>query len=54
MVLQPDMLIVCKDINKNYLDFAPALVAEILSPSTALRDRHTNLAFMNNRKLAIT
>jgi len=34
-------LIVCKEIEKKFLDFTPVLVAEILSPSTALRDRHT-------------
>lgn len=38
-VLQPDMLIVCEDINKAFLDFTPALVVEILSPSTASKDR---------------
>jgi len=41
IVLQPDLLVVCKPINKPYLDFAPALVAEILSPATALKDRQT-------------
>ena len=40
-ILQPDMLVVCGNITKKYLDFAPALVAELLSPSTALKDRHT-------------
>lgn len=40
-ILQPDVLIVCKKIEKKYLDFAPALVVEILSTSTALKDRHT-------------
>jgi Uma2 family endonuclease len=40
-ILQPDVLIVCGDITKKYLDFPPALVVEILSPSTALKDRHT-------------
>lgn len=40
-ILQPDMLIVCGQITKKYLDFAPALVVEILSPSTALKDRHS-------------
>lgn len=40
-IVQPDILIVCDEIKKPYLDFAPALVVEILSPSTALRDRHT-------------
>lgn len=39
--LQPDLLIVCEKIQKQYLDFPPALVIEILSPSTALRDRNT-------------
>lgn len=40
-ILQPDMLVVCGEIYKKFLDFPPALVAEILSPSTALKDRHT-------------
>lgn len=41
IILVPDVLIVCGPISKNYLDFPPALVIEVLSPSTALRDRHT-------------
>lgn len=40
-ILQPDMLVICGDIHKKFLDFLPSLVAEILSPSTALKDRHT-------------
>lgn len=40
-ILQPDMLVVCGEITKKYLDFSPALVVEILSPATALKDRHT-------------
>ena len=40
-ILQPDMLIICGAVTKKYLDFPPALVAEILSPATALKDRHT-------------
>lgn len=40
-ILVPDILIICGDIKKKYLDFPPALVVEILSPSTALKDRHT-------------
>ena len=40
-IIQPDMLIVCGEIEKEYLDFAPALVVEILSPATALKDRHS-------------
>jgi len=39
-IVQPDLLIVCGKINKPFLDFPPVLVVEILSPSTALKDRH--------------
>ena len=38
-VLQPDMLVVCGDIKKKFLDFPPKLVLEILSPATADKDR---------------
>jgi Uma2 family endonuclease len=37
----PDVLVICGKPTKKYLDFTPALVDEILSPSTAFRDRHT-------------
>ncbi|MBS1668857.1 MAG: Uma2 family endonuclease [Bacteroidetes bacterium] len=40
-IVAPDILIVCKAITKKFLDFSPALVIEVLSPSTAVRDRHT-------------
>lgn len=40
-ILVPDILIVCGGIEKKFLDFPPKLVVEILSPSTALRDRNT-------------
>ena len=40
-VLEPDMLVVCGSPKAKYLDFAPALVVEVLSPATALRDRNT-------------
>lgn len=39
-LVQPDMLIICREITGRYLDFPPALVAEILSPSTAMKDRN--------------
>ncbi len=38
-VVQPDLLVVCAPIEKKYLDFPPVLVAEMLSPSTADKDR---------------
>ncbi len=44
-ILVPDILIICGEIKKKYLDFPPALVVEILSPSTALRDRHTKFQY---------
>lgn len=40
-ILVPNALIICGDIKKKFLDFPPTLVAEILSPSTQLRDRNT-------------
>ncbi len=44
IILQPDVLIVCKPITKNFLDFPAALVVEILSPATAFKDRHVKLS----------
>ncbi|MEI9959055.1 MAG: Uma2 family endonuclease [Ferruginibacter sp.] len=44
VIFIPDALIVCKPITKKYLDFTPALVVEVLAPSTALRDRVTKYA----------
>ncbi len=38
-IVQPDLLIVCDTIEKKYLDFPPVLTVEILSPSTASKDR---------------
>jgi Uma2 family endonuclease len=39
-VVQPDLLVVCKKIEQKHLDFTPVLTVEILSPSTAYKDRH--------------
>jgi Uma2 family endonuclease len=43
-ILQPDVVIVCKPITKNFLDFPAALVVEILSPATAFKDRHVKFS----------
>jgi Uma2 family endonuclease len=51
IVVQPDLLIVCKPILKSYLDFPPSLVAEILSPATALKDRHTKYQLYQEQKV---
>ncbi len=39
-ILQPDILIVCGKIFKNFLDFPPVLVVEVVSRSTEDRDRN--------------
>lgn len=51
IIVQPDILIVCGKINKKYLDFSPALVAEILSPSTALKDRHSKFDIYEQQQI---
>ena len=43
-ILQPDCSIVCQPITKKFLDFPASLVVEILSPATALKDRHTKFS----------
>lgn len=43
-ILQPDASIVCGSIHKKFLDFPPSLVVEILSESTALKDRITKFS----------
>ena len=48
-ILQPDMLVVCGEITKKFLDFAPALVVEILSPATALKDRHSKYSIYESQ-----
>jgi Uma2 family endonuclease len=51
VIVQPDLLIVCGEISKNYLDFSPVLVVEILSPSTALKDRHSKFDIYEDQKI---
>lgn len=50
-IIQPDMLVVCKPITKKFLDFAPSLVVEILSPATALKDRHTKFEIYQSQNI---
>lgn len=50
-IIQPDMLVVCKPITKKFLDFPPALVVEILSPATALKDRHTKFEIYQSQNI---
>ena len=48
-ILQPDMLIVSGEITKKYLDFPPALIAEIRTPATAYNDRHAKYAIYESQ-----
>ncbi len=50
-VLNPDLLIVCKPITKQFLDFTPDLVVEILSPATELKDHHTKFEIYQQQKI---
>ncbi len=50
-ILQPDMLVAGGEITKKYLDFPPALVVEILSPSTALKDRHSKYSLYESQAI---
>jgi Uma2 family endonuclease len=50
-IVQPDMLVICDDISKKYLDFPPSLVAEILSPATALKDRHSKYSIYESQAI---
>lgn len=39
-VLQPDILVVCGEVGGKYLTKVPVMIFEILSPSTAFKDRN--------------
>jgi Uma2 family endonuclease len=45
------MLIVCDKIEKSFLDFPPSLVVEILSPATALKDRHSKFDIYQEQQI---
>ncbi|HEY5463346.1 MAG TPA: Uma2 family endonuclease [Hanamia sp.] len=47
-ILQPDCSIICKPTKRNFLDFPPALVVEILSEATALKDRISKFYIYEN------
>ncbi len=38
-VVRPDVLVICNGLPDKYLNYPPAFIAEILSPSTAHKDR---------------
>ncbi len=50
-IVQPDVLVVCKKIEKKFLDFAPVLVIEVLSPATASKDRGEKKELYESQKV---
>jgi Uma2 family endonuclease len=50
-ILQPDAVVVCKEIKKPFLDFPAAIVVEILSPSTAMKDRNNKFFIYQSQKI---
>ena len=50
-IVQPDLLIVCNKIEKKFLDFPPVLVVEILSPSSAPKDRGEKMELYQTQKV---
>ncbi len=50
-IVQPDMLIVSREIRKKFLDFPPVLIVEILSPSTAFKDRHVKYPLYESQQI---
>ena len=50
-ILQPDAVVVCKNISKPFLDFPATIVVEILSPSTAMKDRNNKFYIYQSQKI---
>ena len=50
-IVQPDVVIVCRKIEKKYLDFPPELAIEVLSPATAAKDRGEKLELYQSQKV---
>lgn len=50
-VFIPDLLITCKPVGKKNLETPPELVVEILSPSTAVKDRNTKFTWYQLQKV---
>lgn len=50
-ILQPDAVVVFGEIAKPFLDFPAALVVEVLSPSTAMKDRNNKLYLYQSQKI---
>ncbi|MDN3659305.1 Uma2 family endonuclease [Ferruginibacter paludis] len=53
-VVQPDAAVICKEVNKPFLDFAATIVVEILSPPTVMKDRNNKFYIYQSQKFLIT
>jgi hypothetical protein len=53
-VVQANLLVVSNKVEKQYLDFTPALVVEVLSPSTAYKDRHEKFELYEEQSVSTT
>jgi Uma2 family endonuclease len=51
IIVQPDLLVICAPVKKKFLDFPPELVVEVLSPSTALKDRHAKYSIYEKQRI---
>lgn len=51
-VIRPDVSVVCNQPVDNYITEAPALVAEILSPATAVKDRNVKMEIYRSQGVA--
>lgn len=49
-VLRPDIAVICND-SGDFISKAPALIIEILSPSTAIKDRHVKFEIYEEQKV---
>jgi Uma2 family endonuclease len=49
IIVQPDVMVLCQEPTKKFIDFPPVLVAEILSPATALKDRHAKFSIYESQ-----
>ena len=50
-VLRPDIMIVCGDFNDEFLKSPPIVIVEILSPSTAIKDRTVKFDIYEQQKV---
>ena len=50
-VVQPDLMVVSKPFTTKFLEVTPSIVIEILSPSTAYKDRHEKLELYEQEKV---